>query len=270
MTPQLTEILTGAVLHLGIASFFAWWLVRSLRSSGLSGWWFLPVILIALFLKWYIGVPLIIVFLMWLESRSPTKQSTESNVTGRAYRLGERISRLLPKRSEIIAPDTPQLSFGKSTVWNLKKGCAALAFAAIASGIGYITRFEYFKNPVGATLRTNRWTDETDVLSNGGWRVLQTHEQWATEQWMENHPGGIPPGAKPWVYSHAHCSDDTETDCEVYANTVDTMANSAVRQWIVKYEQENAFDEWIVTVPQPPGADLPPPQPIPTPKPQAQ
>ena len=254
MTPQLTETLTGAVLHLGIAAFIAWCVVRSLRSEGRSGWWVLPMLFVAWLFKWYIGLPLIVVCLIWLESRKPAKQSTESTTTGRAYRLGERISRLLPRRNRITAPSTPQLCFKENVAWDLKKGFAALAFAAIVCGIGYLTRFEYFKNPAGATVRTNRWTEETDVLYNGGWRVLQTHEQWAIEQWMENHPREIPSEAKPWVYAHAQCADGSKADCTVYLRENETITNPAAKQWVGKYEVCDyiyGYNRCTVSVPQP-------------------
>ncbi|HEY6464760.1 MAG TPA: hypothetical protein VIY69_02135 [Candidatus Acidoferrales bacterium] len=213
------------------------------------------MLLVALLCKWYIGLPLIVVCFVWLETRTPPKQPTESTITARAYRLGERISRLLPKRKQIIAPSISQLPSKQNQAWSLKTVLLFMGSAAIVCGVGYLTRFEYFKNPAGATVRTNRWTEETDVLSDGGWRVVQTHEQWVTDQWMGNHPGEIPPEAKQWFSSHALCSvDGANPDCDVPANDmVDTTTNSAGKQWVLKYGH---YDDGGWLVPVPPDTDV--------------
>jgi hypothetical protein len=59
-------------------------------------------------------------------------------------------------------------------------------------GVGYLNRYEYFKLGRGegsqVELRTNRFTNETDGLSNSGWHVVQTSQQWADEHWNKTHP----------------------------------------------------------------------------------
>jgi hypothetical protein len=58
--------------------------------------------------------------------------------------------------------------------------------------VAYLDRYEYFKlghgDGVEFEVRTNRFTDETDVLSVAGWRVVQTPKQWADEHWNKTHP----------------------------------------------------------------------------------
>lgn len=145
-------------------------------------------------------------------------------------------------------------------------GLLLLGFTIIVFGIGYFTRYQYFKTSAGYTVRTNRWTEETDVLSSGGWRVVQTHEQFAIDRWMEKHPGEIPEDAKPWVYSHATCFDATEAHCIIYLREDETITNVAAKQWVGKYKTcEHIYDSretCTVAVPQPP---LPPLEPVPLP-----
>lgn len=59
-------------------------------------------------------------------------------------------------------------------------------------GVGYLTRYEYFKlgrgDGIEMEFRTNRFTDETDALFNDGWHVVQTSKQWADHHWNRTHP----------------------------------------------------------------------------------
>ena len=59
-------------------------------------------------------------------------------------------------------------------------------------GVGYLTRYEYFKvgrgDGIDLQFRTNRYTNETDALYNGGWEVIQTPKQWADLHWNKTHP----------------------------------------------------------------------------------
>jgi hypothetical protein len=159
MTPQLTEILTGLVLHLGIASFFAWWLARSLRRSGLSGWWFLPVILIALFLKWYIGMPLIFVLLMWLGSRAPADKS------GKAFRFGDWFSRsvlgfLINKKAKLQAWGETL----RSGVVNMKVAVGLIVLTAVGTYVIAHPRPHHFESWKGNSSGTVLLDTDTGVL----------------------------------------------------------------------------------------------------------
>jgi hypothetical protein len=64
--------------------------------------------------------------------------------------------------------------------------------------VGYFTRYVYFKvgrgEGLNAVLRTNRYTNETDMLTNRGWEVVQTSKQWADLHWNKTHPiDSLPP-----------------------------------------------------------------------------
>jgi hypothetical protein len=62
----------------------------------------------------------------------------------------------------------------------------------ILVAIGYLTRYEYFKigrgEGIEVEFRTNRYTNETDALSNQGWYVVQTSKEWADSHWNRTHP----------------------------------------------------------------------------------
>jgi hypothetical protein len=57
---------------------------------------------------------------------------------------------------------------------------------------GYLNRYEYFKvgrgDGIEWEVRTNRYTNETDVLGNRGWYVAQTSEEWRVLHWNRTHP----------------------------------------------------------------------------------
>jgi len=65
-------------------------------------------------------------------------------------------------------------------------------FVVILSCVGYLDRYEYFKVDRGEGIewefRTNRYTNETDVLNNRGWYVVQTSKEWADLHWNKTHP----------------------------------------------------------------------------------
>lgn len=67
-----------------------------------------------------------------------------------------------------------------------------LVFVLSLISVGYLTRYEYFKVGRGegleAMFRTNRYTNETDMLRNDGWNVVQTSKQWADLHWNKTHP----------------------------------------------------------------------------------
>lgn len=159
MTPQLTEILTGVVLHLGIAMFFTWWMVRSLRRSGLSGWWFLPIILIASFLKWYIGVPLIIALLMWLSSRTPSDKS------GKAFRFGDWFSRsvlgfFINKKANLQASGETL----RSDVVNMKIAVGLIVLTAVGTYVIAHPRPHHFESWKGNSSGTVLLDTDRGVL----------------------------------------------------------------------------------------------------------
>jgi hypothetical protein len=78
----------------------------------------------------------------------------------------------------------------------MKKLVAASIFTiAVVIAFGYFTRYEYFKVKRGDAeyvFRTNRYTNETDVLGNG-WVVVQTPQQWADLHRNKIHPVELPP-----------------------------------------------------------------------------
>ena len=62
---------------------------------------------------------------------------------------------------------------------------AAVATSVVLAVFAYLDRYQYFKinNSNGYTLlvRTNRWTDETDVFGSRGWQEVQTPTDWKYE-----------------------------------------------------------------------------------------
>lgn len=73
-------------------------------------------------------------------------------------------------------------------------GC--LALGAISFSVAYLTRYEYFRigrgDGIQLEFRTNRYTNETDVLNNTGWRVVQTSAEWTEHHWNRTHPDVLP------------------------------------------------------------------------------
>jgi hypothetical protein len=73
---------------------------------------------------------------------------------------------------------------------------AFLTLGAILFIVAYLNRYEYFKEGRGDgvewVIRTNRYTNETDMLSNGGWHVMQTSEEWAAHHWNRTHADVLP------------------------------------------------------------------------------
>src|SRR6185437_1150020 len=119
----------------------------------------------------------------------------------------------------------------------------------LALGLGWLLRYTYFKVDE-FNYRTNRWTDETDVLTRRGWHVVQTRRKLSTDEWMEDHPGEIPQEAKSWVYSHADCPFGSKLNCIVYVREK-PLAPEAAIQWMTKYEVRNSANEYVVVVPDP-------------------
>ena len=76
--------------------------------------------------------------------------------------------------------------------------------ALVLFGVAYLNRYEYFKlsrgEGVEMEFRTNRYTNETDVLGNHGWYVAQTSQEWADHHWTRTHPipepAPLPDGAE--------------------------------------------------------------------------
>jgi hypothetical protein len=70
-----------------------------------------------------------------------------------------------------------------------------LTVSAVLLYIVYLNRYEYFKIGSGDgiewELRTNRYTNETDILTREGWRVAQTSKEWDDLHWNRTHPTGI-------------------------------------------------------------------------------
>lgn len=59
-------------------------------------------------------------------------------------------------------------------------------------GLGWLNRYEYFKvgrgDGIQLEFRTNRYTDETDILRNDGWDIVQISAQWTNLHWNKTHP----------------------------------------------------------------------------------
>jgi len=64
---------------------------------------------------------------------------------------------------------------------------------ASALFVAYLNRYKYFRlergDGIQSGFRTNRFTNETDMLGNSGWHVVQTPEQWRTSHWGATHTG---------------------------------------------------------------------------------
>jgi hypothetical protein len=61
---------------------------------------------------------------------------------------------------------------------------AGLASVIVSCAV-YLTRYEYFSEKIGENevmFRTNRWTNETDMLTIRGWHVSQTSRDWKVIQ----------------------------------------------------------------------------------------
>ncbi len=181
MTPQLTEILTGVVLHLGIAAFFAWWTVRSLRRSGRSGWWFLPMLLTAWLFKWYIGVPLVIAFFLWLDSRVASEKS------GNVFRLGEWFSRsvlglFINKKAKLQASGETL----RSGVVNMKVAVGLIVLTAVGTYVIAHPRPHHFESWKGNSSGTVLLDTDTGVLCSTRvimkWTDADMEEVQATSQ----------------------------------------------------------------------------------------
>src|ERR1700690_556118 len=87
----------------------------------------------------------------------------------------------------------------ETKIWGLKMmntkrltASFALVVVLFVIIVAYFTRYEYFKVGRGegldVVLRTNRYTNETDLLTNRGWDVVQTPKQWADLHWNKTHP----------------------------------------------------------------------------------
>ena len=79
-----------------------------------------------------------------------------------------------------------------------KRPVLGISVILVALGVtAYLTRYEYFKISPGdgieLELRTNRYTNETDMLNNRGWGVVQTSEEWETRHWNRTHPAYFTP-----------------------------------------------------------------------------
>lgn len=159
MTPHLTEVLTRAVIQLGIAAFFAWWLVRSLRRSGLSGWWFLPMLLTAWLFKWYIGVPLVIAFFLWLDSRVASEKS------GKVFRLGEWFSRSVPAFfiNERVKLQTPRETLRRDAI-SVKMAVGLIVLTAVGTYVIAYPRPHHFESWKGNSSGTVLLDTDTGVL----------------------------------------------------------------------------------------------------------
>ena len=72
-----------------------------------------------------------------------------------------------------------------------------LLIVAIVVTVGYLKRYEYFKigrgDGIEIEFRTNRYTNETDALSNRGWYVAQTAKEWTVLHWNRTHPTDLAP-----------------------------------------------------------------------------